>query len=132
MTLDDYQIEALKTARQDQARQERLVNGALGLAGEAGEVADLIKKHLHHGHPLDRTEAARELGDVLWYVAAMADAMGLRLEDVAAMNILKLRNRYPQGFDTERSKNRSVPPDPSICSYCGQKAGSVGCQKSHP
>lgn len=133
-TLNDYQAAALQTARQDQTTNERLINGVLGLAGEAGEVADLIKKHLHHGHTLNRDEAARELGDVLWYVAVMAEALGVTLEDVATMNILKLRSRYPQGFDSERSKHRTAEAisDPSRCSYCGNPAGSADCQRSHP
>ena len=83
-----------------------LAINALGIAGEAGEVADLVKKHVGHGHPLDRNKLAKELGDVLWYVAALAHDIGLDLSTVAALNVVKLRRRYPDGFSTERSINR--------------------------
>lgn len=104
-TWDDYEEEAMRTAG-DLDEREMLVNGALGIAGEAGEVADLIKKHLFHGHPLDPIKVARELGDVLWYVALLAVAIGWRLEDIARANVAKLKSRYPDGFDPERSKAR--------------------------
>lgn len=79
----------------------------LGIAGEAGEVADVIKKHLGHGHDLDTAQLTRELGDVLWYVAAIAKTIGVTLEEVARANIEKLQRRYPDGFDPERSKVRT-------------------------
>ena len=78
-----------------------------GLTGEAGEVAELIKKHLYHATPLDQDALVKELGDCLWYVAAFANVLGLSLDDVAERNIEKLRRRYPEGFDTERSRNRT-------------------------
>lgn len=79
---------------------------ALGVAGEAGEVADIVKKAFGHGQPLDFDHLAEELGDVLFYVAALADAAGASLSDVANFNVEKLRRRYPDGFSTERSMNR--------------------------
>lgn len=79
----------------------------LGLAGEAGEVADVIKKHVGQGHPLDLKKIAEELGDLLWYVAATAYQIGYNLEDIAAQNVAKLEARYPEGkFSAERSMNR--------------------------
>jgi NTP pyrophosphatase (non-canonical NTP hydrolase) len=78
----------------------------LGIAGEAGEVADLLKKHLGHGHELDREKLKKELGDVLWYTARIAMHFGFGLEDVARANVAKLRQRYPAGFSTEASKRR--------------------------
>jgi NTP pyrophosphatase (non-canonical NTP hydrolase) len=82
----------------------------LGIAGEAGEVADIIKKIVGHGHPLDvptKDKLNKELGDVLWYVATLCYALNLQMEDVAEANIYKLRTRYPEGFSTERSMNRN-------------------------
>lgn len=79
---------------------------ALGLAGEAGEVIDIIKKEVGHGHPQDPAKIAIELGDLMWYIANLADAYGLSLSDVATMNINKLKARYPDGFSTEASINR--------------------------
>ncbi len=83
-----------------------LARDALGLTGEAGEVADLIKKHIGHGHPLDKTKTAKELGDDFWYIAVLACRIGYTLEDIARMNVAKLMARYPEGFSSERSINR--------------------------
>ncbi len=107
-TLNRYQVEALRSAASsaDPAWRKNIL--ALGLAGEAGEVIDLMKKEIGHGHPADPLKVAVELGDVLWYVANLADAYGLSLSDVATMNIDKLRARYPEGFSTEASVNREA------------------------
>jgi len=109
MTLNRYQEEALRTATVNAKKPLEpleLARDALGVAGEAGEVADLVKKHVGHGHPLDPDKVKKELGDVLWYVAVLAERCGFSLEDVARANVEKLRKRYPKGFDPERSKNR--------------------------
>lgn len=107
MTGNRFQAMARRTARADLDWQDRMTEGALGLAGEAGEVVDIIKKLVYQGHPID--EAARrriteELGDVFWYAAAIAT--GLRLDDIMRANIRKLEERYPNGFDPERSVRR--------------------------
>lgn len=81
--------------------------GALGLAGEAGEVADLLKKHVHHHKPLDRGALVKELGDVLWYLAFLCEANGITLEEVASANAEKLRARYPDGFTTTAANARA-------------------------
>lgn len=75
----------------------------LGLAGEAGEVADLIKKQIYHQHGLDREALKKELGDVLWYVAALCSNVGLSLDDVMRANIEKLKARFPEGYDAART-----------------------------
>lgn len=112
MNCNEYQKEAMRTAKR--AEGEEIDEGldtavmALGLAGEAGEVADLIKKSLGHGHPLDHEKLGKELGDVLWYLAVLADRFGLTLEWVASRNIQKLRQRYPDGFTHAASNNRSA------------------------
>lgn len=109
MTLDEYQRSALRTATvdpKDPLCHLGLARDALGIAGEAGEVADLVKKHIGHGHALDADKVKKELGDVLWYVAVLSERIGCTLEDVAKANVEKLRARYPSGFDPERSKNR--------------------------
>lgn len=102
----DYQRAAMRTASGDPPEKALSIR-ALGLAGEAGEVVELIKKHLGHGHELDRDKLCKELGDVLWYVATLADAAGIRLEEVALKNVQKLRERYPQGFSHDASRNRT-------------------------
>lgn len=109
MRLNDYQRDALRTAQPAVSTDPHLAvlaGYALGVVGEAGEVADHVKKALLQGHPLDVAHVVKELGDVLWYVAAIADLLGNGLEAVAQQNLEKLRRRYPAGFTTERSLNR--------------------------
>lgn len=98
MTFDEYQKAAARTSDPDRPEIDRLTNGALGIAGEGGEVVDLVKKHRYHGAPLDRDALVSELGDLLWYVAETASAAGLSLYGIAVENVSKLRARYPDGF----------------------------------
>ena len=98
MTLNDYQQAALRTARDADGELQPMWYLALGLTGEAGEVANLVKKFERHGKPFDADAVADELGDVLWYLAVAASAAGLTLDEVAARNVEKLRARYPDGF----------------------------------
>lgn len=84
----------------------RLMEGLMGLNGEAGEALDILKKILFQGHGIDRNHIALELGDIAWYLALSADAIGYDLETIMSMNIEKLKARYPNGFETERSVNR--------------------------
>jgi NTP pyrophosphatase (non-canonical NTP hydrolase) len=83
-----------------------LWNG-LGLAGEAGEICELLKKGICHRHALDRDELIKELGDVLWYAAALCSKLGVPMSDVMERNIAKLQQRYPDGYSSERSILRS-------------------------
>lgn len=106
MNLDQYQHAAKRTLNVDWTFDRQVANAALGLAGEAGEVADLLKKVLYHGHDLDRSKLADELGDVLWYLAAVASLHGLYLDDIAERNIAKLLVRFPNGFTQEDSVAR--------------------------
>lgn len=103
MNLNEYQNLAGRTAA---PHENELVNYGLGIAGEAGEVADLIKKSVFHGHKIPEDEIAKELGNVLWYLSNIARLAGLTLEEVATSNIAKLQKRYPEGFSTEASINR--------------------------
>lgn len=104
-----YQMLALRTEPLDIKRDlqsVRLSHGLMGLNGEAGEAIDILKKHLYQGHELDKEHLAKELGDVAWYLAVTADALGYTLEDIFKMNIEKLRARYPDGFNADRSISR--------------------------
>lgn len=83
-----------------------LLNGAMGLNGEAGEFIDLVKKHLFQGKPLDKEHLAKELGDVAWYLAVAAQGLGYNLETILQMNVDKLMERYPNGFEVQRSEHR--------------------------
>ena len=107
MTVNEYQKLAMTTLNPDLSPKDVLINGVMGLCGESGEVIDLVKKHLHQGHALDREKLIKELGDVCWYVAEIASALDTDLDTVMQKNIDKLRARYPEGFDTLRSQNRS-------------------------
>lgn len=104
-TLNEYQY---ATARTDShtSHKEAVLNFALGIAGEAGEIVDLVKKRMFHGHPMDMEKLKGELGDQLWYIARMAARFDLTLEKVAQANIDKLMTRYPEGFSQEKSINR--------------------------
>jgi NTP pyrophosphatase (non-canonical NTP hydrolase) len=105
MTFEEYQELAMRTANLDKAGMS---NVALGLCGEAGEVADIVKKWMFQGHPLDYAKLREELGDVMWYLALACELMDVGLVDIAAMNITKLKARYPNGFSAEASVNRQV------------------------
>lgn len=109
MTINEYQKEALRTASGTNYKNHGMLeNAALGLCGEGGEVADLVKRALFQGHKLDKERLAKELGDVAWYIAVGAHALGYDLETVLHMNVVKLRERYPNGFEAERSLRREV------------------------
>lgn len=112
LTFRQYQEEAERTLppiERGETPNSRLAVMTLGLTGEAGEVAELVKKYLGHGHYLHSDRLEWELGDVLWYIAALASSRGLSLERIARENLSKLRTRYPNGFSEEASKNRSEP-----------------------
>ena len=108
MSPNEYQKLALRTASEE-AMKNPILNGVLGLGGESGECLDLVKKHLFQGHDLDKDKMAKELGDVAWYLALSAYAIGYDLEDILRMNIEKLRARYPEGhFDADHSLHRKA------------------------
>ncbi len=107
MNFTDYQDLAARTLGRDRTHEQQLANAALGLTGEAGETAELIKKHLFHATPLDRDAMVKELGDCLWYIAAFATVLEIPMHEIAEKNIEKLKRRYPEGFDPERSRNRT-------------------------
>ena len=108
MTINEYQRLAMTTLNPALGKKDVLINGVMGLCGESGEVIDVVKKHLAQGHELDREKILAELGDVAWYLAEVAYALDTPLEDVLEGNIEKLRRRYPEGFDTEKSVNRQT------------------------
>ncbi|OLP64408.1 hypothetical protein BACPU_26330 [Bacillus pumilus] len=80
-----------------------LANYALGLSGESGEVVDIIKKHVFHGHSLDKDKIVKELGDVMHYVAGIATLLEIELPEALEGNINKLKKRFPEGFSEAAS-----------------------------
>ena len=109
MTLNQYQTEAMRTASGmcEKCNDNLILNGAMGLNGEAGEVIDILKKHIFQGHKLDTEHIAKELGDCLWYIAVCAKGAGYTLDEIAQMNVDKLRKRYPDGFEIDKSLHRA-------------------------
>ena len=108
MTGNEYQALASRTTRSDLPADFQGAIYALGLTGEAGEVADLLKKHYGHGHPLDKDKLAKELGDTMWYISVLASHFDLSLDSIMEGNIAKLKARYPEGFSEHASINRVV------------------------
>ena len=109
LQLNEYQKLANRTANiiYGVDTNKRFANFGMGLAGEAGEVCDYLKKVVFHGHEYDEQKLCLELGDALWYIATIATNAGMKLSDVAYENVNKLRQRYPMGFSQEKSINRS-------------------------
>ena len=106
MQINEYQKLAMTTLNPALDKKEILINGVMGLCGESGEAIDIVKKWLAQGHELDRDALAKELGDIAWYLAETAYALEIPLEEILQANLDKLRRRYPEGFDRERSRNR--------------------------
>ena len=83
-----------------------ILNACLGLPGEVGEVCDTVKKFIFHGHSLNLEDIKKEIGDVMWYLAMICDSFGFDIEEIAKMNIDKLKERYPEGFSEYASQHR--------------------------
>ena len=108
MNVNEYQKLAAVTMNKTLDKRSQILNSALGMCGEAGEFADLIKKHAFQGHNLDVEHIKKELGDVCWYIALACTAFNLELDDVLQTNIDKLKARYPEGFSVEKSEHREA------------------------
>ena len=108
MTINEYQTLAMKTLNPQLSKKDVLINGVMGLCGESGEAIDIVKKWLAQGHELDKEKLAKELGVIAWYLAETATALDLDLEDIFQANIDKLKKRYPEGFDAQRSIHRET------------------------
>ena len=83
-----------------------ILNAALGLSGEVGELNDILKKWIFHEKNLDVEHTKKEIGDIMWYVAMMCESFGWNLDDILQMNVDKLKQRYPDGFDVELANHR--------------------------
>ena len=103
MNVNEYQKLAMTTLNPELDRKDVLINSVMGLCGESGEAIDIVKKWLAQGHELDKEHLAKELGGVAWYLAEAATALDIPLEDIFQANLDKLKRRYPDGFEVERS-----------------------------
>lgn len=110
MNINDYQKKCMTTAQFPNVG-ENIIYPLIGLVGEAGELANKYKKHLRGDYKLviggrDAHDLSKELGDVLWYVAVLADALGYTLEEIAKSNLEKLEKRQKQGTIKGSGDNR--------------------------
>ena len=106
MNANEYQKLAMRTLNPELSRKDILINSVMGLCGESGEAIDIVKKWLAQGHELDKAKLAKELGDIAWYLAEAATALDMPLGDILQGNIDKLKARYPEGFEADRSRVR--------------------------
>ena len=105
MTINEYQALARRTQNKELTPVDRREHALKGMCSEVGEIHGVYQK-VYQGHEVNTDEVIKELGDVMWFVAEMADALGVDLDDVAQRNIDKLRRRYPEGFAADKSINR--------------------------
>lgn len=111
MTFTEYMSHALRTwgfkdAITTTEKRDSCLNAALGLAGEAGETVDLIKKVIYHGHPFDADKLKKEIGDVLYYAMILAWSYDLNPDEIVELNVEKLKTRYGNQFCADKSLNR--------------------------
>ena len=106
MTGNEYQKLAARTINKRLSWAEKAMHALHGMAGEVGEIHGIYQKG-YQGHEIDTSHVKKELGDLLWFIAEYCTALNVTLEDVMRMNIDKLKGRYPEGFDPERSLNRA-------------------------
>jgi NTP pyrophosphatase (non-canonical NTP hydrolase) len=118
MTANEYQKLALRTEKTpdfyskvitiNSMKVSRLIHAAMGMQTEAGELTDMLKKHIMYGKTLDEVNVVEEAADQLWYIAIALDAVGVSLEDAMARNIKKLSTRYPEKFTEHAALNRDL------------------------
>lgn len=107
----DILIEHLIELKNSGEKPSRFMTAGIGLASESGEIAEIVKKVIFQGKPLnDETKfhVKRELGDVMWYVAQMCMALDMNLDEIIDENFKKLESRYPGGFSVDNSENRET------------------------
>lgn len=106
MSFEEYQRQAYSTIKPHDSEDMEKVDWALGLAGETGEVVELIKHNIMHKEPIDKAKLAKELGDICWYIAALCEVYGIKMDIVAELNIAKLAHRHNGGYSKEGSADR--------------------------
>ena len=105
MHINDYQKAAARTMNKELYREQQAYHALHGMVGEIGEFHSLYQKS-YQGHAIDMTHLKKELGDLLWFISEYCTAMDWTLEEVAQMNIDKLKARYPEGFEEDKSLHR--------------------------
>lgn len=131
MHADDFQIASARTCISRSGlnlddRELLLIWDAIGVAGEAGEVAELAKKQIFHRHGIDREKWKKELGDVLWYVAACCTHLDLKLSEVMEANVDKLAARFPEGWDPARTTDQAKAELATVLQQLGRVPAEGG------
>jgi NTP pyrophosphatase (non-canonical NTP hydrolase) len=112
MTPDEYQQKCKRTERPEkiilEVERARILHGAVGMATEAGELLDNVKRSLFYGKEIDKVNVMEECGDALWYIAIALDACGYTMTQAMQMNIAKLSTRYPERFTEDAALNRDL------------------------
>jgi NTP pyrophosphatase (non-canonical NTP hydrolase) len=123
MTSEEYVKSATVTESRDHRgisnrlgapETQRLLHGSIGLATEAGEMLDAVKKHVFYGAPLDKVNMAEEVGDLFWYCAVICDALNVSFEEVQEKNIAKLKARYGAMFSKDRALHRDLEKERKV------------------
>lgn len=107
MTFKEYQALARRTQNPDLNGHQRLLHALHGMSAEVGEIHAIYQKQ-YQGHDINYHHLLDEASDLLWFIAEFCDVMGVSMDSVAEQNIDKLRKRFPNGFDPERSLHREA------------------------
>lgn len=105
MTGNEYQYLASRTINKNLTVRDMELHAIHGMAGEIGELHSIYQKE-YQGHDVDLEHIKKELGDLLWFIAEYCTSYDWNLEEIMQMNIDKLKKRYPDGFEKEKSLNR--------------------------
>lgn len=106
MDIREFQRVSTRTLNKELSKEQQVSNMIFGANGELGEVTDILKKHLYQGHRINKQHLAEEIGDALFYIVNLCTLYNLDVEDILQGNVDKLKKRFPEGFDAERSINR--------------------------
>jgi len=116
--MDRYIKEALKTESQNfknlDNEKMRLLHAGMGLSTESGEILDNLKKAIFYNREIDRINLIEEMGDIFWYLAIMSNCLNISFEDIMNKNIEKLKVRYGNKFDEQKSINRDLEKERNI------------------
>lgn len=128
-TLNDYMESAWRTAPENSSQNDDIKHGIYGLITELGEFTDVIKKRDFYKKEVDRTNLIEELGDSLWYIAILCRGLGITLEEVANININKLKARFPNKFSEDAAKNRDLQKERDILEGKDGCGNNCGCNQ---
>lgn len=105
MELNEYQKLASRTINKELNRNDNKYHALHGLVSEVGEIHGIYQK-VYQGHDFEFNHLIKEIGDLMWFVAELCTSLGVSLEDICELNIDKLKKRYPDGFEVDKSLHR--------------------------